>query len=79
MENGNLREYIRGNLDVDRMRLLSQVASGVEFLHEEGIIHGDLCDVRCRRVSQAIPYIFNPGKHFNQWRRQSVCLWVRYV
>ncbi|KAI0283732.1 kinase-like domain-containing protein, partial [Russula brevipes] len=44
MENGNLREYIRGNLDADRMRLLSQVASGVEFLHEEGIIHGDLCD-----------------------------------
>jgi hypothetical protein len=28
MENGNLREYIRGHRDADRMRLLSQVASG---------------------------------------------------
>jgi hypothetical protein len=29
MENGNIREYIERNLYADRMRLLSEVASGV--------------------------------------------------
>ncbi len=28
MENGNIRDYVRGNPDADRMRLLSEVASG---------------------------------------------------
>ncbi|KAI0295807.1 hypothetical protein BC826DRAFT_1007721 [Russula brevipes] len=41
--NGTVREYLRGNPDADRTRLLNQVASGVEFLHENGIAHGDLC------------------------------------
>ncbi|KAI0003230.1 hypothetical protein BJV74DRAFT_881692 [Russula compacta] len=45
MENGNIRDYIRGNLGADRVRLLSEVASGVEFLHGGGIIHGDLCGI----------------------------------
>ncbi|KAH9039390.1 hypothetical protein EDB84DRAFT_1436992 [Lactarius hengduanensis] len=43
MENGNIRDYVRDNPDADRMRLLSEVASGMEFLHENGIVHGDLC------------------------------------
>ncbi|KAH8980822.1 hypothetical protein EDB86DRAFT_3087571 [Lactarius hatsudake] len=43
MENGNIRDYVRGNPDADRMQLLSEVASGMEFLHENGIVHGDLC------------------------------------
>ncbi|KAH9001757.1 hypothetical protein EDB92DRAFT_1812453 [Lactarius akahatsu] len=43
MENGNIRDYVRGNPDADRMRLLGEVASGMEFLHENGIVHGDLC------------------------------------
>ncbi|KAI9433952.1 kinase-like domain-containing protein [Lactarius indigo] len=43
MENGNIRDYVRSNPDADRMRLLSEVASGMEFLHENGIVHGDLC------------------------------------
>lgn len=29
MENGNIRDYVRGNPDADRMRLLIEVASGV--------------------------------------------------
>ncbi|KAF8273843.1 hypothetical protein EI94DRAFT_1715048 [Lactarius quietus] len=43
MENGNIRDYVRGNPDADRMLLLGEVASGMEFLHENGIVHGDLC------------------------------------
>jgi serine/threonine protein kinase len=61
MDNGNIRDYVRKNPDADRMRLLGEVASGacsvylsywpllitpgMEFLHENGIIHGDLCAV----------------------------------
>ncbi len=36
MENGNIREYIRGNPDADRMRLLSEVASGAYSLSTSG-------------------------------------------
>ncbi|KAF8497035.1 kinase-like domain-containing protein [Russula emetica] len=43
IENGNIREYLRRNPDADRVRLLSEVASGVEFFHEREILHGDLC------------------------------------
>ena len=28
MSNGNIRDYVRENLDADRMRLLNEVASG---------------------------------------------------
>ncbi|KAH9960650.1 kinase-like domain-containing protein [Russula dissimulans] len=34
---------MRRNPGADRMRLLGEVASGVEFLHSSGIVHGDLC------------------------------------
>ena len=30
MENGNIRDYIRRNLGADRVRLLSEVASGAD-------------------------------------------------
>ncbi|KAI0255388.1 ras guanine nucleotide exchange factor domain-containing protein [Lactifluus subvellereus] len=43
MGKGNVREYLRINPDADRLRLLSEVASGMEFLHENEIVHGDLC------------------------------------
>ncbi|KAI0295804.1 hypothetical protein BC826DRAFT_272338 [Russula brevipes] len=43
MKNRTIREYFQGNPGADRTRLLNQVASGVEFLHANGIVHGDLC------------------------------------
>jgi len=43
VENGNIQEHMQENPDADRMRLLSEVASGMEFLHDRGIVHGDLC------------------------------------
>ncbi|KAF8598349.1 kinase-like protein, partial [Ceratobasidium sp. AG-I] len=42
MENGNLQEYILKNPDVDRYKLCSDVAAGVEYLHGIGMVHGDL-------------------------------------
>ncbi|KAH9977164.1 kinase-like domain-containing protein [Lactifluus volemus] len=45
MSNGNIREFIRINPNVDRLRHLSEVACAVEYLHENEIIHGDICGV----------------------------------
>ncbi|CAE6531696.1 unnamed protein product [Rhizoctonia solani] len=43
-EGGNLQTFIRKNVECDRMRLLSEVASGLKYLHafRPMIIHGDL-------------------------------------
>ncbi|CAE6503450.1 unnamed protein product [Rhizoctonia solani] len=42
MSNGNLREYILANPGVNRYALCIQVATGLSYLHSEGMIHGDL-------------------------------------
>ncbi|KDQ16398.1 hypothetical protein BOTBODRAFT_90107, partial [Botryobasidium botryosum FD-172 SS1] len=45
MENGHVLDYVQKNPDVDRVRLLAQVADGLEYLHNfkpESVIHGDL-------------------------------------
>ncbi|KDQ07857.1 hypothetical protein BOTBODRAFT_590084 [Botryobasidium botryosum FD-172 SS1] len=44
MENGNALEFVQRHPDADCLRLLLQVASGLEYLHgfEPAVIHGDL-------------------------------------
>ncbi|KDQ16379.1 hypothetical protein BOTBODRAFT_92589, partial [Botryobasidium botryosum FD-172 SS1] len=45
MENGHVLEYLKNHPNVDRRRLLAQVAGGLEYLHKfkpEQVIHGDL-------------------------------------
>ncbi|KAH9977155.1 kinase-like domain-containing protein [Lactifluus volemus] len=61
MSNGNIREFIRINPNVDRLRHLSEVASAVEYLHENEIIHGDICgkNVLINRDGQAFVCGFN--------------------
>ncbi|KAG8922757.1 hypothetical protein FRC01_013643 [Tulasnella sp. 417] len=39
-KNGNISQYIKANPEVDRLKLLAQVASGLKFLHSESIVHG---------------------------------------
>ncbi|QRV73805.1 Tyrosine-protein kinase [Ceratobasidium sp. AG-Ba] len=41
-ERGSLPTYLRAQHDVDRPQLCVMIAEGLEFLHECGIIHGDL-------------------------------------
>ncbi|KAG6807514.1 hypothetical protein H0H92_007189 [Tricholoma furcatifolium] len=40
--NGNLDDYLQGNLDANRILLCSDTAAGVEYLHKNNIVHGDL-------------------------------------
>ncbi|KDQ18468.1 hypothetical protein BOTBODRAFT_28844 [Botryobasidium botryosum FD-172 SS1] len=45
MENGHALDFVRKQPDVDRLRLLAQVAIGLDYLHSskpEPVIHGDL-------------------------------------
>ena len=53
MENGDALSYINGTVQViDRMGLLMDVQSGMEYLHLRNIVHGDLRAVR--QVLQAV-------------------------
>ncbi|TFK27653.1 kinase-like protein [Coprinopsis marcescibilis] len=42
MDNGTLREHIGHNPRSNRLWLLSDVASGLAYLHEQSVTHGDL-------------------------------------
>ncbi|TFK55297.1 hypothetical protein OE88DRAFT_1030281 [Heliocybe sulcata] len=41
-ENGTAMEYVLAHPEVDRLRLLTEVASGLEYLHLNRVVHGDL-------------------------------------
>ncbi|KAF8606250.1 kinase-like protein [Ceratobasidium sp. AG-I] len=42
MENGSLTDYLARNRSVDRCRLCVEVAEGLNYLHEIGMVHGDV-------------------------------------
>ncbi|TFK19388.1 kinase-like protein [Coprinopsis marcescibilis] len=42
MENGNVQDYLKQGLCPNRVWLLSDVASGIAYLHANGVIHGDI-------------------------------------
>ncbi|CAE6445766.1 unnamed protein product [Rhizoctonia solani] len=42
MENGNLHDYLRRNPDVDRHQLCVQITSGLIYIHDLNMVHGDI-------------------------------------
>ncbi|EUC56081.1 tyrosine kinase domain protein, partial [Rhizoctonia solani AG-3 Rhs1AP] len=42
MANGNLQEYLLEKKNADKYRLCTQVSKGVQYLHANNMIHGDL-------------------------------------
>lgn len=47
MQNGNMAEFLQRHPDERRLPLLEQVASGLQYLHEADIVHGNL---KCTNV-----------------------------
>ncbi|PCH38313.1 TKL/TKL-ccin protein kinase [Wolfiporia cocos MD-104 SS10] len=47
MENGSILEYAARNKDANRPRLLCGAAKGLAYLHEQGVVHGN---VRCSNI-----------------------------
>ncbi|KIO17631.1 hypothetical protein M407DRAFT_84786, partial [Tulasnella calospora MUT 4182] len=41
-KNGNISQYLKAHPSIDRLELLSQVGSGLSFLHSESIVHGNI-------------------------------------
>jgi len=46
-ENGNVLEYVNNHPDANPVKLLTGVASGLDYLHERNVIHGN---VRCTNI-----------------------------
>ncbi|KAK0210526.1 kinase-like domain-containing protein [Desarmillaria ectypa] len=42
MDNGTVNVFIRNNPQVNRLRILSEISEGMEYLHRKEVIHGDL-------------------------------------
>ncbi|KAF9642913.1 kinase-like protein [Thelephora ganbajun] len=42
MKNGDINEFVKANIDTDRLRLLRGVTDGLMYLHDQGITHGNL-------------------------------------
>ncbi|KAJ7046529.1 ras guanine nucleotide exchange factor domain-containing protein [Mycena alexandri] len=42
MDNRTALEFLWTNPDVDRLKILSEIASGLEYLHKANVVHGDL-------------------------------------
>lgn len=42
MVNGNINEYVKAHPEVDRLMLLTGVPEGLVYIHNNGMIHGDL-------------------------------------
>ncbi|KAJ7183441.1 kinase-like domain-containing protein, partial [Mycena filopes] len=40
--NGNVARYLERNLQADRAKLVYEVAAGMQYLHERGVVHGSL-------------------------------------
>ncbi|CAE6487129.1 unnamed protein product [Rhizoctonia solani] len=42
MPNGNITEYVINHPDTDKLKLSADIAAGLAYLHNAGVIHGDL-------------------------------------
>ncbi|KAJ6592819.1 kinase-like domain-containing protein, partial [Mycena capillaripes] len=42
MENGNMMEFLKKEPNANRLSLMLDVALGLEYLHDQNVVHGDL-------------------------------------
>lgn len=68
MENGNINEFVKQNPGADRFGLLVDVARGLTYIHNRGVIHGGLKSTNilidnacCARITDIGLYAFISG------------------
>ncbi|KAF8589933.1 kinase-like protein [Ramaria rubella] len=49
--------YLAREPDLDRLKILNEIAHGVEFLHKHGVVHGDLRGANIMVSSDGVPCI----------------------
>ncbi|KAG8781805.1 hypothetical protein FRC12_021493 [Ceratobasidium sp. 428] len=59
MQNGTLPQYINFRPQVDRAGLCVQVAKGLAYLHESGVVHGDLQGSNIFVSGEGVPKLAN--------------------
>ncbi|KAG8735327.1 hypothetical protein FRC10_010735 [Ceratobasidium sp. 414] len=59
--NGDLHNYIRLQPGADRCQLSTQIAEGLSYLHQEGIVHGDLKAFNVLVTKDGVPLIVDFG------------------
>ncbi|KAF8718912.1 kinase-like protein, partial [Rhizoctonia solani] len=61
MEQGNLPRYLQETPDVDRCNLCIQICDGLSFMHQIGIIHGDLKGANVLISDDGVPVLADFG------------------
>ncbi|KAG9077023.1 hypothetical protein FRC06_009141, partial [Ceratobasidium sp. 370] len=61
LENGSLPSYLEKHLDIDRCSMSTHVCKGLEYLHNIGVVHGDLKGQNILVSDNQIPMITDFG------------------
>ncbi|KAG8712804.1 hypothetical protein FRC11_014156, partial [Ceratobasidium sp. 423] len=60
-ENGNLSHYLSKHPSVDRCQLSTSICAGLAYLHENGIVHGDLKGANILIAKDGTPMLMDFG------------------
>ncbi|KAF7974160.1 hypothetical protein HWV62_13277 [Athelia sp. TMB] len=58
---GDINDYVRDHPHANRLNLLTQVASGVVYLHSRGVVHGKICGKNIVVAPNGCPLITDAG------------------
>ncbi|KAG8729366.1 hypothetical protein FRC11_008922, partial [Ceratobasidium sp. 423] len=61
MDHGTLPRYLDGNTEMDRCNLCVQICDGLAYLHETGIVHGDLKGANVLALADGTPVLTDFG------------------
>ncbi|CUA68243.1 Putative serine/threonine-protein kinase/receptor R818 [Rhizoctonia solani] len=61
MDNGNLYEYMRKHPNFDRYQMCVQIASGLAYMHQNDVVHGDLKSMNILMSLDGVPKLSDFG------------------